>query len=277
MLNFGWAEMLVIGVVALIVIGPEDLPQMFRQLGRFTGKLRTMSREFSRAMEQAAKESGVNDVAKDIRTATSAKSLGLEAVRSAADKFEKWDPIKNAAKPSNPAAVGSKPLVPPPIPATPRLASAQPPAAATVAEDLLAEDLLPEDLLEEVEDLAFGEEEADEGESRPAPAAPVAKIGPATQALYDKQRLRAQVLAEQAEKLRAIEAGTYEPAPKAPEEPATKAPEPATVAPAMTTPEAPAAAAAKPRKTSAKAKAEAPVDASTEGPKTRKPRKKAEA
>jgi sec-independent protein translocase protein TatB len=121
--DIGWAELLVIGVVALIVIGPEDLPEMFRQLGRFTAKLKSMSREFSKAMEQAAKDSGVNDVAKDLRAATSPKAMGLDKVKEAADRFEKWDPIKNAAKPTIPA----KPLVPPPMPETPA------PVAAVVA------------------------------------------------------------------------------------------------------------------------------------------------
>lgn len=100
--DIGWAELLVIGVVALIVIGPDDLPDMFRQMGRFTAKIRSMGREFSRAMEQAAKDSGVNDVAKDLKEATSAKAMGLDKVKEAADRFEKWDPIKNAAKPSAP-------------------------------------------------------------------------------------------------------------------------------------------------------------------------------
>jgi len=180
MLNFGWAEMMVIGVVALIVIGPEDLPDMFRQLGRFTAKLRSMSREFSRAMEQAAKDSGVKDVAGDLRKATSPKALGLDAVKSAADKFEKWDPMKNAARPTP----VMKPLTPPPMPATPAPAVPAVPVVDDLAE--AADDLAEHDL----------------------PAAPV--HGPATQALYDKQALRAQVLAEQAEKLRAIENGTYQ-------------------------------------------------------------------
>lgn len=113
--DIGWAEMLLIGVVALVVIGPEDLPDMFRQLGRFTAKLRQMSREFSRAMEQAGKDSGVKDVAKDLRALTSPAATGLNKVKEAADRFEKWDPIKNAAKPTTAA----KPLVPPPMPATP--------------------------------------------------------------------------------------------------------------------------------------------------------------
>ena len=121
--DIGWTEMLLIGVVALIVIGPEDLPQMFRQIGRFTAKIRAMSRDFSRAMEQAANEAGVKDMARDIKAATSVGGLGLDKVKAAADRFEKWDPIK----PKNTA----KPLVPAPMPETPKPVE---PVAAPVAE-----------------------------------------------------------------------------------------------------------------------------------------------
>lgn len=104
-MELSWSELLVVGIVALIIIGPKDLPGMFRELGRFTAKLRAMGREFSRAMEQAAKDSGVKDVADDLRKVTNPKSMGLDAVRSAADKFEKWDPLKpSAPKPATPAA-----------------------------------------------------------------------------------------------------------------------------------------------------------------------------
>lgn len=97
-MEIGWSELLVIGVVALIVVGPKDLPEMFRTLGRITAKMRAMAREFSRAMEDAARESGVDEVAKDLRKATSARSMGLDAVKSATDKFERWDPLKSTRK-----------------------------------------------------------------------------------------------------------------------------------------------------------------------------------
>jgi sec-independent protein translocase protein TatB len=113
MFDIGWAELVVIGVVALIVIGPRDLPDMFRTLGRFTAKARNMARDFQRAMEAAAKESGVKDVAKDLKAATSPKNLGLDAVKEAAAKFEKWDPLKTAPKPpggsTGPAAGSATP------------------------------------------------------------------------------------------------------------------------------------------------------------------------
>ncbi|MDM7458992.1 MAG: Sec-independent protein translocase protein TatB, partial [Paracoccus sp. (in: a-proteobacteria)] len=44
MLDIGWTELLLIGVVALIVVGPRDLPKLFHSLGRITAKARGMAR-----------------------------------------------------------------------------------------------------------------------------------------------------------------------------------------------------------------------------------------
>jgi sec-independent protein translocase protein TatB len=164
-MDLSWSELLVVGIVALIIIGPKDLPGMFRELGRFTAKVRAMGREFSRAMETAAKESGVKDVADDLRKVTSPKAMGLDAVKSAADKFEKWDPLKNAAKPS-------KPLAPAPMPS---MAQAAAPAPGTVT--------------------APGPDVA---------KAATPAVGPATAALYEKQAARKAELDEASAKLRAI-------------------------------------------------------------------------
>lgn len=163
-MEIGWTELLVIGIVALIVIGPKDLPEMFRTLGRFTAKARSMAREFQRAMEAAADETGVKDIAKDLKTVASPKSMGLDAVKSAADKFEKWDPLKNAARPTATAA-----------PAAPVVTAAAPAAGTTAAAEAAAAPTLAAD--------------------------PV--LGPATQALADQQAARKAIAAEAAEKLRA--------------------------------------------------------------------------
>lgn len=95
MLDLGWSELLLIGVVALIVIGPKDLPHLFHSLGRFTARARSMAREFTSAMEDAAKSSGLDEAAgslRDVKSLTSKKALGLDALDRAADRFEKWDP-----------------------------------------------------------------------------------------------------------------------------------------------------------------------------------------
>ncbi len=102
MFDIGWTELLVIGIVALIVVGPKDLPGMFHAMGRFMAKARRLAREFSSAMEDAARETGVDDVAKDLKDMTSARSLGLDKVKEAADKFENWEPLEPLQKPKSP-------------------------------------------------------------------------------------------------------------------------------------------------------------------------------
>lgn len=113
MFDLGMSELLVIGIVALIVIGPKDLPVMFRTMGRFTAKARNMAREFSRAMEAAADESGVKDVARDLRKVTDPKSIGLDALKDAASRFEAWDPKRSARpEPAAPAPAPAPALAP---------------------------------------------------------------------------------------------------------------------------------------------------------------------
>lgn len=190
-MDFSWSELLIVGIVALIVIGPKDLPGMFRELGRFTAKIRSMGREFSRAMEQAAKESGVKDVADDLKKVASPKTMGLEAVKSAADRFEKWDPMKNAAVPTKPLT--PPPMSPPSMSQPPPVAGAPMPAAMTSAAPA-----------------------ADRAATAAMPAAPV---GPATAALYEKKAARKAVLDEASAKLRSLsqpDAAARTAAPKAP-------------------------------------------------------------
>jgi sec-independent protein translocase protein TatB len=95
MFDIGMTELLLVAIVALIVVGPKDLPGMFRTLGRFTARAKSMAREFSSAMEQAADEAGVKDIAKTVKSATNPKAMGLDALKGAADKFETWDPAKS--------------------------------------------------------------------------------------------------------------------------------------------------------------------------------------
>ncbi len=104
MFDIGFTELLVIGVVALIVVGPKDLPTLFRTLGRFTARMRALGREFTSAMNDAADQTGMKDVAKDLKGMTNPASYGLDKLKDAADKFDNWSPSTPAKTPKKPAA-----------------------------------------------------------------------------------------------------------------------------------------------------------------------------
>jgi len=94
MFDIGFTELLVIGIIALIVVGPKDLPGMFRTLGRFTARLRSLGRDFTSAMNAAADESGMREASKELKGLTNPRSYGLDKLNEAADSFEKWNPTK---------------------------------------------------------------------------------------------------------------------------------------------------------------------------------------
>ena len=66
MLDVGWTEMLVIAIVMIVVVGPKDLPNMLRTMGRMTAKLRGMAGDFQRQFNEALKEAELDDVKKSV-------------------------------------------------------------------------------------------------------------------------------------------------------------------------------------------------------------------
>src|ERR671919_2829532 len=73
MFDIGWSEMAVILLVALIVIGPKDLPRVARTMGRWAAKGRAMGREFQTALEDMAREAELDKVKNEIEKADRAK------------------------------------------------------------------------------------------------------------------------------------------------------------------------------------------------------------
>ena len=117
MFDIGWAELMVIGSLALIVVGPRDLPKLLRSLGQYVAQARGMAREFQRSMEDAAREAdisqlkGVRDAANDLR---SLNKLPFETIRPApAAKAAPKAPASGAPT-AAPAAPPAPPVAPPP-------------------------------------------------------------------------------------------------------------------------------------------------------------------
>ena len=92
MFDLGWTELLLIGIVALIVVGPKELPVLFRKAGQFVGKIKGMAREFSRAMNNAADDVGVGDISSTIRSAANPLKSSVDAVKNAATDYTSYDP-----------------------------------------------------------------------------------------------------------------------------------------------------------------------------------------
>jgi sec-independent protein translocase protein TatB len=71
MFDIGWGELLVIGVVALVAIGPKELPGVLRTVGQWTGKLRRMATEFQNQFHEAMREAELADLKKQVDEMTS--------------------------------------------------------------------------------------------------------------------------------------------------------------------------------------------------------------
>jgi sec-independent protein translocase protein TatB len=93
--DIGWPELMLISVVALVVIGPKDLPAALRVAGSWVRKARSLSREFHSSVEQMMREVELHEVQNELRKAT---DLNLD------HEFNKiMDPAKDPAAGSQPA------------------------------------------------------------------------------------------------------------------------------------------------------------------------------
>jgi sec-independent protein translocase protein TatB len=122
MFDIGWGEFVVIGIVALIVIGPKELPGVLRSMGQWVGKIRRMAGEFQGQFQEAMREAEMADLKKDV-----------DEMTSAARGFSNFDPLDTVRKEmdsamtgtaSAPAAAPASTVPPPVVPAAP--ASSEP-------------------------------------------------------------------------------------------------------------------------------------------------------
>lgn len=143
MLGVGWTEMLVIGVVALIVIGPKELPGLMQKLGKFAGTIRRMGQDFQRELN---KTTGLDEV-KNLRASITAPlKATTDAIRKEFNTITPTGEVKpsGAIKPADPnaesvvdeikAAAGMKPL---PLTAA-AAAAANAPSAADSMKDAVS-------------------------------------------------------------------------------------------------------------------------------------------
>lgn len=74
--GIGIPELLVILILALVVVGPRELPLMMRKLGRVVGQARSMAREFQRSFDELGREAEMEELKKEIQALKTANPVG---------------------------------------------------------------------------------------------------------------------------------------------------------------------------------------------------------
>lgn len=97
MFDIGWSELLVIAVVALIAIGPKELPGVLRMVGQWMGKARKMASEFQGQFQEAMREAEMADLkksfdeVKDVATGMSPTNLMTSLQKDVSDSLQIGD------------------------------------------------------------------------------------------------------------------------------------------------------------------------------------------
>src|SRR5437870_2722537 len=133
MFDIGWSELVVIGIVALIAIGPKELPGVLRAVGQWMGKIRRMASEFQGQFQEAMREAEMADLKKQVdeMTDTAKSYTNFDPIGTVRNEIEDAMTEKPAASteaaPTVPdAPEPASPQAPPAAPATEQDASAAP-------------------------------------------------------------------------------------------------------------------------------------------------------
>jgi sec-independent protein translocase protein TatB len=105
MFDLSWTELLVIAVVAIIVVGPKDLPRALRAIGRWTGKAKRMARDFQNQFNEALREAELDTIKKEV------ESVGK--IDPMADMRKEVREIEAGLKPNATKKVSKKPAADP--------------------------------------------------------------------------------------------------------------------------------------------------------------------
>jgi sec-independent protein translocase protein TatB len=103
MFDIGWGELLVIAMVALIVIGPKELPGTLRMLGQWMGKVRRMAGEFQNQFQDAIREAELHDLKKEV-----------DDMAAKATSYTQFDPLDDVRREIESAVGPVPPLETPP-------------------------------------------------------------------------------------------------------------------------------------------------------------------
>ena len=141
MFDIGWSELVVIAVVALIAIGPKELPGVLRMVGQWMGKARKMAAEFQGQFQEAMREAEMADLKKtfdEVKEAATGGFTGDNVMTSLQKDVGDALRIDDIDKPAVTATAADTPAIEPPVtptsPATPKVDAPEAPIPDTFTE-----------------------------------------------------------------------------------------------------------------------------------------------
>jgi len=129
--DLSWGHFLAVAVVALIVIGPKELPGVLRTIGQWTTKIRRMAAEFQGQFQEALREAEMADLRKEIDTIHDTAAGVTSSLNNPVhlDEAMKWEPNPGPAKPDTPGTDTPSTDIPSTDPSKPDTPAAGRPAA----------------------------------------------------------------------------------------------------------------------------------------------------
>ena len=145
MLDIGGSELLVIGLVLILVVGPKDLPRVLRSVGQFMAKMRGMTREFKNSIDEMAREADIDDLRKELNSVSDVVSKSVTDAsinKKVEDAVDATGDLRDAVK-ADYGSTGTEPEKPAPLPGAEATEAAAPEAEATPSPDAAAGKLPP--------------------------------------------------------------------------------------------------------------------------------------
>lgn len=149
MFDVSWSELLILGVVTLIFVGPKELPRFLNTLGRYLGVVRRQANEFRSVFEQAMREAEMDEIQKEVRAVSDGVKASLDDATRSVESVKQAARVEEpkAASPEQPKAVA--PADPPKaVTSAPEGASAEvssTPAAPAASQPVMASEALADE------------------------------------------------------------------------------------------------------------------------------------
>jgi sec-independent protein translocase protein TatB len=141
MFEVAWSELLIVAIVAIVVVGPKELPGLLRTLGRIIGKLRRQADEFRRQFDESMRDAGGEDLKRELDQLRYNNPLNeiRNTIESAAREVThpplSLDTPTATTTPAAPAATATEPAPTPAAPVTAPAPEAPASPAPTASEN----------------------------------------------------------------------------------------------------------------------------------------------